>query len=492
MKLISLIMLLCGLAVGWQLRVPKPIVAPAKGRVVQRLVKHPALGAKADTVAKDQSQLSLEETKQLFLSSVALPELSGWAKLLTTPELEELLKALLAGSEEELSRYQIAISAAMGELLNRDYDLSYRLASRAGGMVRATMMSYVLGQLAALDPARGLEESHKLGAVGFWGEGALYHRWLEVDPFKALEAWDRMPQTGDGVGSLQMYAKTRPLRELPALAAAAAKIRRQPLGANAVAAVMRAWAAFQPDTALSFATDYAERVGRAYELTGVLSEQFGPMRRSPKTLMTAAEKLPPGPTRTAVSKALLSSLLVVSEHKMMVDWLAKNPDPDAAKIIPQHPQLPRDFHALEDMLDVMPNVELTQELLRKGVEVLARAGDFEGAFQFHSSLVAGSENNDVTQSLARYYYLRDPEAALDWAKASGQDAAVQGVIGAMAIMDPASAAPLLPSIQDSKLRAQVEQDLMKQWRREDSAGLSAWLDAQPGMNPVLKAELMAD
>jgi hypothetical protein len=482
-----------GLACGWCLR-------SAVSAMPKTQQARPSQQTKAATVAQKPAEkiesriLQIEELRMLLCSSVDSRELHEWCALLSVEELESYLLTLKNQSLEDNEMEMLGVMCALAALGQKDWDKALTFAKSWGDDFSDTAVGYLLGDLASRDAADGTRLLQQYKLANTWAEGAFYLRWLEQDATAVLHYWDEHPETGSSTHSLHSYAQLCPVAELPALASAAATLKRRDLASSAVHSVLQVWSLYQPAAALSFAAQYAQRSGEEQDFLGQLSRRFHLAEDSPQELMQVTASLHAGATRTALSKALVSNLLSHGESKLLDEWLRTHPDEQAARGMLEHPLLPASEEAIRLLAGHLIKEEDQQALLSQGAITLARSADVDSALALLKEVTIAEPRETAVHEIAQRWYRHEPAAALQWAQSLGtqseRDAAISGLAQVMIEMDPAQAAPWVSSLQNVGRRNFLMKELSRAWQVADSTGLKQWLQAQPGMNSVLRAEML--
>jgi hypothetical protein len=362
------------------------------------------------------------------------------------PALENTAPADTTGSTtaERADLYRVAAAADSKTLA----DMIRAAEERPPSAARRFALEVLLTRFAELDPAAAVAAAADLEPDL---RAPLYGAWATKDPAAALDA---LAKISDRAAARVIAAALvtalggddRALREVAAAVPAGVE-------SSVYADAITARASSAPEAALDQALALTDSAARSLALQGIAAAWA---ERDPAAALTAADKL----------TDLERSSFITSIAR---DWARLDPDATLAYLISvdgnrldvlaalgsQLAQLrPRKILAL----DRIGNTAMGLSLRMVAIQTLANQ-DPDQALHEAESLPLGGQRESALSVIARSYGARDPDAALAWARASGDQKRIVGVLAGVAQRDPMRAMELAVALDTPQLRAQAVQTI---------------------------------
>lgn len=374
---------------------------------------------------------------------------------------------------------------------------------------------------AALELLTALENPSAQGSLF----GALFGRWIEIDPAAALRqaegiadarlrdmalsgalsgwaeqspraAWDYVLRTEPGVNQIPLINSVLSrIAELdPKEAAAMAQgLENTVVRGRALHMLANSWADSDPEAALEWLDALGDESMRRIIRPNVLSRMA---LQNPEAALVSA--LREGDARARGEG--------VSE--VLSQWARQDPDAALAAL----DQLPGDMR-LEDVslmlgyalsgadpaqvsayADRLPEGDARVTFLRSIIRGKASAGASEEAIAYLDTVAPGPGRNELYQTFAGAWARTDPFEASAWLDrlpgGAERDRAVLGFSYLVVDSDPDGALLWASSIEQPELRENQIRQLTRGWMRRDPAAAAAWIEGSEILPEKLRKELI--
>lgn len=453
----------------------------------------------AGPVAK-QAQLSGED---LLASLYDTWYEDGAVDRFATLPVEELVR-LLAVCDELPDKFtamqmQVAIRDAIART---DLELALKLANETPNEMRDVMVGCVLGGLALRSPKEAVAKVRELnrerGNGSTFIDGSMYFRWLQKDLNGVLNWWDTDPNEGTGTGAMETYLRMLPPGQMAGVARRIEAMKRPDMRAAMMKTVMKHWAEADPVEAGRFTLTMKE----PFDGQQMLGEDALKMwlEQSPDDAVKAVFAMNESQMRqTAIGQVVsilsqgdgLVSLLRFSKSLRGEDFIALRTRLAEAK------EFQVSLPVMEGLLEMINGngVPQKERIMSETAKAWARDLRLDDALQLAQSISSAKERHGALMGVGAEFARIRPQDAARWVQslpAEDRSTAAYGVGITLADDGPETALPWLATVTEPTQRQVLTRRIAQRWVEVDPTAASAWLDTQPGMNRVLKAELMGE
>jgi hypothetical protein len=326
----------------------------------------------------------------------------------------------------------------------------------------------------------------------------MYFRWLQKDLDGVLNWWDTDPQEGTGTGALETYLRMVPPGQMTAVARRIDAMKRPDMRAAMMKKVMQHWAEADPVEAGRFTLTMKEPLDGQQMLGEVALKQW--LEQSPEEAVKAVFAMNESQMRQAAIGQVVS---VLAQGDGLAALLQVSKSMRAEDLMALRTQLAetKEFHVslavMQQLLETMNGIGVPQKeaIMRETAKAWARDLRLDDALQLAQSIPSAKERHGALMGIGAELARARPQDAARWVQSLPPDdrsTAAYGVGITLADDGPETALPWLATVAEPTLHHVLTRRIAQRWVEIDPASASAWLDTQPGMNRVLKAELMGE
>lgn len=426
---------------------------------------------------------------------------AGAVDWLATLPVEELVRLLIACDELPDKFSAMWLQVAIRDAIARtDLELALKLAKESPKEMSDVNEGCVLGGLAVGSPkdavARARALNRERGSGSSFIDGAMYFRWLQKDLDGVLNWWDTDPDEGTGTGALQAYLSTLPLSQLPAVARRIDAMKRPDMRAAMMKKVMEHWADADPVEAGRYTLTMKEPLKGDEVLGADALRQWAAL--APMDALRSVLGLNASVMREQAITQVMNELSGSDQLSMVLQFSTSLPE-EQRRVLREHLAKVDEFHVssavMDEVVQALGDSPQRDHIMRDTAKAWARDLRLEDAVRLAQSIPTASERHAAWLSIGGDLARARPQDAANWVQslpANDRSSAAYGVGLALADDGPETALPWLATVTEPSLQHLLMRRIAQRWAEIDPAAASAWLDTQPGMNRVLKAELMGE
>ena len=487
--LIPLVALGLGTVAGWAFRKTlNEKTRPAMTHVTTEVAVSEAT-KKSDEGLIDNVRLSPKEITLRLYDTWDEEQAERWLAKLSVEELREVI-AIVATWPDQNLRVPLTLWA-MDAWSKIDLEGVLEEVAKEDKFYHYDAKAWICGRIAATDPA---EAFRIIGEGGQFTdtstEWSVGYRWLKEDAAGALRYWDEHPESGTAVGCLADYGRDLPTPALAALTERVKALKSQELRKLAVEALIESWQERDPITAFRMVMDE----GLAVDLDRVDAVSYL-VAHDHAAALRMVEGLPKGEQRSKLLTQLVPNLSTMGYAEEALALVHRYPSEErfdelAKSLVSKNTSLD-DFQKVWEQL---PPKSRSMDVLRDTVNAWLWQNRHHDTIALAAEIDDDAPRRQIIAGIAAHWHAAEPTAAAAWVgefpAGPDRDHALVGIASALARRDPSQALPLLDQISEPVALRQMRQQIARIWRQVDLQGLRGWLETQPGIGRIERAELM--
>ncbi len=420
----------------------------------------------------------------------------------------EHLKGLLVLCEKMPDQLRgIQIACAIHEAIGRtDFPLALELAKSEHFAddedkdFGDPIVGFLLGSLAQRSPRAAVEKAREINRAqnssSSFVDGTMYLRWLLSDFEGVIQQWDTDPKENTGTGALEAYLLFAPPSKLPDIAQRITAMKRADMREAMLRSLMKHWAEIDPAAACRYAFSLVDSANNQMATNQALQ---GWLEHAPGDALEAIAGMSDPVMRRASLENAVGHSYSAGQFQALADCIDAHPGPIAAEAVKALDQLTR-IDAPADiarrLMAVWPDTRQKQDVIQTTVQDWAKQDRFDDAVSLAQGMTSIQARGKAFATIGLAWSESNRNEAVRWIESlpagPDRDAATQGLVQKLSKSSLDDGIAWLATIQDTAIRQQSMRSIIQIWRTTDRAAASAWLDAQPGMNRVLKADLLGD